>query len=237
VTQGWRPLRFLDLASPFTDLQPRSTADASRSLSWEAGVHGTPLKGLFYDASLFWIEVRNRVETQALGPLDTVNVNTGDTRNRGFEGELVYDFLAGRPDRSHLEAFANLALLDARFTKSDLPGQVGRTPAFSPRTLAKAGLTWRRDRAFDASLTVVSVGSQFFQDSDQGTGAGASFVPARIPSYTVLDLSGDWWITSRLRFLGGVRNLNDARYYSQALQTGLTPAPGRTAYAGLALGF
>lgn len=237
VSQGWRPLRFFDLASPFTDQRARSTADASRSLSWEGGVHGTPVRGLFYDASLFWIEVKNRVETQALNTIDYVNVNTGDTRNRGFEGEVVYDFWTGRSDHTHLSAFSSLALLDARVVRSSLPGEVGRVPAYAPHVLAKAGLTWRRDRAWDLSVAAVSVGSQFFQDSDQPAGAGASFVPAQIPSYTVLDLSGDWWLTPHVRLLGGVRNLGDERYYSQALQTGLVPAARRTAYAGLALGF
>lgn len=237
VSQGWRPLRFFDLASPFTDQRPRSTADASRSLSWEGGVHGTPVQGLFYDASLFWTEMKNRVETQALNTIDFVNVNTGDTRNRGFEGEVVYDFWAGRTDHTHLSAFSSLALLDARFVKSSLPGEVGRVPAYAPHVLAKAGLTWRRDRAWDVSLAAVSVGSQFFQDSDLAAGAGVSFVPAKIPSYTVLDISGDWWLTPHVRLLGGVRNLGGERYYSQAMQTGLIPAVGRTVYAGLALGF
>ena len=237
VSQGWRPLRFFDLASPFTNQQPRSTADASRSLSWEGGVHGTPVQGLFYDASLFWIEVKNRVETQALNTIDYVNVNTGDTRNRGFEGEIVYDVWAARTDHVHLSAFSSLALLDARFVKSSLPDEVGRVPAYAPHVLAKAGLTWRRDKAWDLSLAAVSVGSQFFQDFDQPAGAGASFVPAKIPSYTVLDLSGDWWLTPRVRLLGGVRNLGDERYYAQASQIGLVPAAPRTVYAGLALGF
>ena len=237
VSQGWRPLRFFDVASPFTNQQPRSTADASRSLSWEGGVHGTPVQGLFYDASLFWVEVKNRVETQALNTLDYVNVNTGDTRNRGFEGEIVYDFWAARTDHVHLSAFSSLALLDARFVKSSLPDEVGRVPAYAPHVLAKAGLTWRRDKAWDLSLAAVSVGSQFFQDSDQPAGAGAGFVPAKIPSYTVLDLSGDWWLTPRVRLLGGVRNLADEHYYAQASQIGLVPAAPRTVYAGLALGF
>jgi Fe(3+) dicitrate transport protein len=237
VTQGWRPLRFFDLASPFTDTQPRSTADLSRSLSWEAGVHGTPVKGLFYDASLFWISVKNRVETQALNALEQVAVNTGDTRSRGFEGELVYDFLAGRADRTHLSAFGSLALLDARFVRSDIPGRVGRVPAFAPHVLAKAGVTWRRDGAWDLSLAGVSVGSQDFQDSDQAAGAGAAYVPARMPGYVVFDLTGDWQATRRIRLLAGVKNLGDARYWAQATQIGITPAPRRTVYAGLALGF
>jgi Fe(3+) dicitrate transport protein len=239
VTQGYRPVGFLDLGSPFTQAQPTYSAKPSESLTWEAGVHGTPLRGLFYDASLFWIEVRDRVETEIVGPapFDIADVDTGNTRNRGFEGELVYDFLAGRPGGRHLSAFVDLTLLDAEFVKSSIPGQVGRTPAYAPHTLAKAGLTWRRDGHYSVSLTGVSVGSQYFQDSDQAAGTGASFVPARIPAYAVLDLSGDVQLTRRVRLLGGVSNLGGERYYARAFTDGIEPAAGRTVYAGLALGF
>ncbi|MGC1302337.1 MAG: TonB-dependent receptor [Caulobacteraceae bacterium] len=237
VTQGWRPLGFLDASSPFTNVQPRNLADPSKSVTYEGGVHGTPLTGLFYDADLFWIEQDNRIETIALNNVDTAEQNSGDTRNRGFEGEISYDFLAARPDGRHLTPFASLQLLDARFTRSDIPGQVGKTPAFAPHALGKYGVTWRQDHRYSVSLTGVSVSSQFFQDSDQAANTLTGFVPAKIPGYTVLDLSGDWYLTPKLRLLGGVSNLGDVRYYSRVYQNGIEPAPGRTVYGGVAVGF
>ena len=237
VTQGWRPIGFLDVASPFTNTLPRNLSDPSKSVTYEGGVHGTPLTGLFYDADLFWIDLDNRIETIALNNIDTVDQNTGDTRNRGFEGEISYDFLAAHPDGRHFSVFANLQLLDARFTHSDLLGQVGKTPAYAPHALGKYGVTWREDHRYSVSLTGVSVSSQFFQDSDQSANTGDGFVPAKIPGYTVLDIAGDWYLTGKVRLLGGVSNLGDVRYYSRAFQDGIEPAPGRTVYGGVALGF
>ncbi len=121
VSQGWRPIRYFDVASPFSNLQPGNVADPSKSLSYELGAHGTPVTGLYYDASLFWIDFRNRIETQHINATDVINVNTGDTRHRGFEGEVVYDFLAAANDGRHLEAFANIQLLNATFTGSNNP--------------------------------------------------------------------------------------------------------------------
>jgi Fe(3+) dicitrate transport protein len=83
----------------------------------------------------------------------------------------------------------------------------------------------------------VSVASQYWQDSNQAFGSGASFIPAKIPAYTVLDLAGDVNLGRNLRLLGGVSNLADRSYYSRVFQTGLEPSPRRTVYAGLALGF
>ena len=53
----------------------------------------------------------------------------------------------------------------------------------------------------------------------------------------VVDLSGEAYVTPRVKLIGGVRNLGDARYYARAFVDGVEPAPGRTVWAGVALGF
>lgn len=238
VSQGWRPLRYFDMASPFANIVPGHAPDPSKSLSWEAGVHGVPLTGLYYDASVFWINFKNRIEAQHINATDVIEVNTGDTRSRGFEGELDYDFLAptalaarGR----HLEAFASVSLLAARFTASTIPGQIGKVPAYAPRYLAKAGLTWRVEQRVKLSLTAVSAAAQYWQDSDRPFGSGATYLPARIPAYTVVDVAGDWQLNPHVKLLAGISNLADRRYYDRVWQTGLEPAYGRSWYTGVQL--
>ena len=237
VSNGYRPLRFFDVASPFSNVGASHIADPQKSLSWEAGVHGTPATGLFYDVSLFQIDFRNRIETITLNNTDSVNVNSGDTRHRGFEGQLSYDFLAARGGDTHLVGFGNIALLDATFTASRLPDRVGNTPAYAPGMIAKYGLTFRRDHKFDFSVTGVSVSSQYWQDSNQAIGSGDSFIPAKIPAYTVIDFAGDLYLTHNLRLLGGVSNIGNRHYYDRVFQNGLEPARGRKVYIGLAAGF
>jgi Fe(3+) dicitrate transport protein len=237
VSQGWRPIRYFDVASPFSNLQPGNVADPSKSLSYEAGVHGTPVTGLYYDASLFWIDFKNRLETQFINATDTINVNTGDTRHRGFEGQLSYDLLAAENSGEHLEIFANLQLLNARFTSSIIPGQAGKTPAFAPKYLFKGGITWRADKRYSLALTATSVASQYWQDSDMSKGTGDAFLPAKVPAYTTVDFAADWWISPRLRLLGGISNMFDRTYYDRVFGTGLEPAPGRTIYGGAAVSF
>lgn len=239
VSQGWRPLRYFDVASPFSDVEPGHDGDPTSSLTFETGVHGTPLPGLYYDVGGFWIDFRNRLETIAFAdpndPTAVVIVNTGDTRHRGVEAEVSYDVLAGRPGGRRLVAFGNVSLLDAVFTRSAIPGQVGKAPAFAPHTLVKGGLTWRKEKAYDLSLTGTYVSSQYWQDSDL-PGPGAPPLPAKIPGYAVVDVAGDWYVTPRVRLIGGLSNLTDRRYYSRIFQSGIEPAQGRVVYAGLALG-
>ncbi|MBM7131676.1 TonB-dependent receptor family protein [Dyella mobilis] len=239
VSQGWRPLRYFDIASPFSNLVPGHAAQLSKSLSWEAGVHGAPVTGLYYDVSLYWIDFRNRLETQYINAIDTIEVNTGDTRSRGLEGQLDYDFFARTSlasEGQHLESFVNVSLLNATFTGSAIPGQVGKTPAFSPSYLVKTGVTWR-DEHVKLSLTAVSSAAQYWQDSDQAYGSGQTYMPARIPAYTVVDVASDWQLNRSLRLLAGISNIGNRHYFDRVWQNGLEPAFGRTWYTGFALSY
>jgi Fe(3+) dicitrate transport protein len=239
VSQGWRPLRFFDIAPPFSNLMQGNAAQLSKSVSWEAGVHGAPVTGLYYDVSVFWINFRNRLETRYINAIDTIYVNTGNTRSRGLEGQLDYDLFA-RTDYAtqgqHLDTFVNVSLLNAKFVSSAIAGQVGKTPAFSPAYLLKTGVTWRNERV-KLSLTAVSSAAQYWQDSDQAYAAGATYMPARMPAYTVVDVASDWQLNHSLRLLAGVSNLADRRYFDRVWQNGLEPAFGRTWYTGFALSY
>ncbi|MEO8460131.1 MAG: TonB-dependent receptor [Dokdonella sp.] len=247
VSQGWRPVRYFDVGSPFGNLAAGAIndPDPTHVVSWEAGVHGTPINGLFYDASLFLVSVKDRIESQPAGPSappgNTINVNTGDTRHRGFEGQIDYDFLVARDPQStrHFSVFANVSLLGSEFTSSRDPARIGATPAFSPRYLARVGLVYREDKKLKLALSAVSVASQYFQDSNLPAGsAGApNYIPAKVPSYTVADFSADYWVMPNVRLLGGISNIADRKYYSRVFSNGLEPGIGRTFYAGVAFEF
>ena len=235
VSQGFRPLRYLDIASPFSNFAPGNNPDPTHYVTYEAGVHGWPSVGLYYDISLFQVNVHHRIEAQQLTQTETVDVNTGDTRSRGAELEGSYDVLRlwpGNVSNKHLDVFANASYLDARFTGSTLPSQIGKTPAYAPDYVLKAGLTLRQDRRYKVSLVVDCVASQFFQDNDLSVGT----TPARIPAYTLVDLSGEYTIAGHLRLLGGIANLTDRHYYSRVFisRGQLEPGRDRTFFGGLA---
>jgi Fe(3+) dicitrate transport protein len=240
VSQGFRPLRYFDIASPFTNYDGTNNPNPTKYLTYEAGVHGWPSVGLYYDVSVFQVNAHDRIEAQQLSqsPPATIDVNTGNTRSRGVELEGSYDVLRWWPDSPaarHVDVFANATYLDARFTSSRTQGQAGKTPAYAPDYVVKAGVTLRQDRRYKLSLVVDSVGSQFFQDSNQPIGD----TPARIPKYTLLDLSGEYTVAGHLRLLGGVANLTDRHYYSRVfLSRGLLePGRDRTFFAGAAYDF
>jgi Fe(3+) dicitrate transport protein len=238
ISQGFRPLRYLDIASPFGNFSSTNNPDPTKYLTYEAGVHGWPSVGLYYDVSVFQVNVKDRLESQHLTQTETIDVNTGDTRSRGVELEGHYDVFRLFPAMAsnlHLDAFANASLLDARFTSSIIPGQTGKIPAYAPHGVFKAGVTTREDNLYKVSLVVNVVGSQFFQDSDQPIAS----TPAHIPTYTVADLAGDYVIAGHFRILGGISNLANRHYYSRVFLFGgmLEPANDRKFYAGAAYDF
>jgi Fe(3+) dicitrate transport protein len=243
VSQGFRPLRYLDIASPFSNFGPDNNPNPTKYLTYELGIHGWPSAGLYYDVSLFQVNVRDRIEARQLSQTATIDVNTGNTRSRGAELEGSYDVLRLWPNSTanqHLTVFANASLLNARFTSSSILNQTGKTPAYAPDYVLKAGITLRRDAHYKVSLAVDSVDSQFFQDSNQAiVNPATGTTPARIPTYTVTDLSGEYYVVGGLRLLAGISNLTNRHYYSRVFisRGQLEPARDRTFYAGVGFDF
>jgi Fe(3+) dicitrate transport protein len=244
ISQAFRPVRYFDTASPFGKFAPSNNPDPTKYLTYEAGVHGWPVLGLYYDISVFQVNVRNRIESQQISQTQSIDVNTGNTRSRGVEGEGSYDLLKlwpEAPDSEHLTVFLNAAYLNATFTSSIIANQTGKTPAYSPNYVVKGGLTFSEAPGLKLSLIVDAVGSQFFQDSNTPFGPAPATpmnpaTPARIPAYTIADFSGEYEFGGHWRVLGGISNLTDKRYYSRVfISRGmLEPALSRQFYAGIA---
>lgn len=198
ASTGWRPTRFFDIAGTTRTINPAiEVSDPFESLDIELGVHGTPIKGLWYDVGLFWMEFSNRTENQAQTTTDFIIVNTGSTRHRGVEAEFSYDLLAPFQhempnsttgdsksskntvvsEPSHplqLIVFSNIQYLDAEFTDSIqiVPNSGGRTfvgndPAYAPQWIWKGGITFQKEKCFRVTVSGVHVDEQFWQDSNQ----------------------------------------------------------------------
>jgi Fe(3+) dicitrate transport protein len=198
ASSGWRPTRFFDIAGTTRTIPPGSSRpDPFESLDIELGVHGTPIKGLWYDVGLFWMEFSNRTESQNVSTIDFIIVNTGNTRHRGLEAEISYDLLApfqrdipamttsdaksskdvavAAPPSHPLQliVFSNVQFLDAEFTESSqvvaATGQsfVGNAPAYAPDWIWKGGITFQKERCFRITFSGVHVSDQFWQDSNQ----------------------------------------------------------------------
>ena len=62
-------------------------------------------------------------------------------------------------------------------------------------------------------------------------------VPAKVPAYYTIDVSGEYYFRPHCRFLAGVSNLTDNKYYDRVFSSRIEPAPGITGYGGVSIGF
>jgi Fe(3+) dicitrate transport protein len=250
ISQGYRPVRYQEFASPNGNFNAANEPDPTKYMTYEAGVHGWPLVGVFYNVSVFQVNTVNKIESQATGiPGQTVNVNSGDARARGLEMELNYDLLRlldNKPSGRRLALSLNASLLDAKITDSKVlvatggPTLAGNTPAYAPKHIVKAGLTYSESDTLKLALHAVSTGTQYWADNNQPrTTAGVIVTPAKIPQYTLFDISVDYTVVPHLRLLASVANLTDKQHYSRVffVNGGVEPGRRRTLQAGAAYEF
>jgi Fe(3+) dicitrate transport protein len=55
-----------------------------------------------------------------------------------------------------------------------------------------------------------------------------NFSRAKIPTFSVLDLSGDWQPSRNIRLLGGGSNILERKYSNRVFQNGIEPGTRRT---------
>lgn len=233
ASTSYRPTRFDDVANPSSNLSPDNRPEAARGSNIELGLRGSPVKGLYYDASLFRIDFDDKIEQLQLSPSDILRVNSGDARHQGAEFAVEYDFLNAFHRDDSLLLFASLALLDADIVASQNAALVGNTPAFAPERILRLGAAYRGSGGSRIALTAHHVSSHFWSDSNQGS----SSVEARIPSYAVVDFNLELPLTRHIELLGGINNLFDADYYSRVRSDGIEPAAGRSGYIGARIRF
>lgn len=239
LSEGYRPFRYDDVGNPTAELVAGNGPDSTRSLNFELGIRGEPLDGVYYDVSVFHIDVEDRIEQRQVNAADVERVNTGDSRHRGIEGAIEWDLMRRlAPSRGDsLKLFANAALLDAEITASLTPSLVGNTPAFAPDYLIRTGVLYRSVRDAKLALVGTFVDEQFFQDSNAAHGSGSALIPAQVPSFEVWDLTAEYPVNARFAVFGGISNLFDEQYYARIRTDGIEPAAERTAYAGVRLTF
>jgi Fe(3+) dicitrate transport protein len=237
VSQGYRPMRFDDVANPSSNLSLNNDPDVAESLNVEFGLRGSPVAGLFFDISLFRIDFDDKIETQQISTTEVLRVNSGDARHQGVELAADYDFFAGAGGDSHLSVFGSASFLDAEITASRNASLVGNTPAFAPDHVFKAGLIYRNSDWLKLALTGTLVDEHYWQDSNLDGGTVTRPIDATVPSYEVFDLSAEWSLNRHFKVLGGVNNLFDETYYSRVRADGIEPAAERTPYLGVEVGF
>ena len=211
--------------------------EPQRAVTIEVGAKGTLLAALRYDAALY----TTRVTDELISFEDPANPgrrffrNAGRTMRRG--AELALGGSAGPVDLGVSWQYAHFRFVEYTDGTNDYAGN--RIPGI-PRQQLQASATLRHRGAW-ATVEALTAGSVVANDANTVAApgyevlhvrVGGSMRPGRDP------LPGPPWLSPVL----GVQNVFDRRYVgavSANAQGGryYEPAPGRTWFAGLTLGF
>ncbi|TGD77384.1 TonB-dependent receptor family protein [Hymenobacter wooponensis] len=262
-SRAFRPVLFGDLVPPATsDVIDPNLQDA-RGYTAEVGYRGSFRTWLRFDVGYFFLNyedrigvIRRPVPGGTTGQTQQFRTNLGRTQTHGLEAYAELDLLhslTSNVNLPHLDLFAALSLLDARYgnlpvttlTGTGTSTQIvetnlkGNYVENAPRQTLRTGLTFAHKG--------VSVTGQFshvakvYADASNTETAPATAQTGVIPAYQVADLSATWKLgrDSRYRLSGGVNNVFDARYFTRRSGgypgPGILPADGRTWFAGLGL--
>ncbi len=186
--------------------------DPSTAFQYEGGIKFEGMeKRLKFTFSAFQIIKENDLTRDPNGTAYD-QIQTGETRSRGFEFDLSFHAT------SNLSLFCNLTQIDMEIT-SDNNGLEGKTPIWVPDQTASVWVDYRMPagifRGVDLGLGVRYVGKTMLDAANTQT----------VPDYTLMDLSlsynlgalGPAWSGMNIMLL--VTNLFDKHYYSAYDQT------------------
>ncbi len=244
-SQNYRSINFTDLAVVNPNLIVDSLLTDERGYNMDLGIRGSFKNFLTFDASLFFLNYRDRIgtgetilEDPILGEVAVpFRTNIGDARIFGLEAYADLDILKlakVKNENFALSLFTNLSFLQGKYV-TDNNAFNGRNVELIPPTSIKSGLTFRW-KNLQTAYQYARV-SEHFSDA---TNAEFTTDATRgiIPTYGVHDLSLSY-VWKRLKLQTGVNNLTDARYFTRRAATypgpGIIPADGRSVYLTVGL--
>jgi Fe(3+) dicitrate transport protein len=248
-SQAYRPVTYSELTpAATTDSIDSNLKDAS-GYNIDFGYRGTIKEFLTFDVGAFYLFYDNRVGTISVNNKN-LRTNIGASVSKGIESFVELDVMRIFSEKSkigNLKLYANIALIDARYTRWDDPAALldstkdftGNYVENAPRTINRFGLTYKYNR-FSLNLQLNQVGD-VYTDALNTELSNARATIGKISGYQVMDASCTYLINGKYNVKAGVNNLTNERYATRRAGgypgPGLLPANGRTVYFSIGVKF
>ncbi len=248
-SQAYRPVTYSELTpAATTDSIDSNLKDAS-GYNIDFGYRGTIKEFLTFDVGAFYLFYDNRIGTISVNNRN-LKTNIGASVSKGIESFVELDVMRIFSEKSkvgNLKLYANIALIDARYSRWDDPAALidstkdftGNYVENAPRTINRFGLTYKYNR-FSLNLQLNQVGA-VYTDALNTELANAKATIGKISAYQVMDVSCTYLINGKYNVKAGVNNLTDERYATRRAGgypgPGLLPANGRTFYFSIGVKF
>lgn len=248
-SQAFRPATYSELLpSATTDSVDFNLKDAS-GYNIDFGFRGSYNKYLTFDMGGFYLFYDNRIGSISVNNR-ILKTNIGASVSRGIESFIEMDLLgpfSKNTNYGKLKAFANIAFIDAKYTRWDDPaGLIDTTKNFTgnyvenaPRNIYRFGLTYQFKR-FSLSYQYNYVGS-IFTDAKNTKNYNSNGTIGKLDAYQVMDLSATYLINGKYNVKAGVNNLTNESYATRRSTgypgPGILPGNGRTFYFSIGAKF
>jgi Fe(3+) dicitrate transport protein len=246
-SQNYRAITFNNLRVVSPAFAVDENLQDEKGYNADAGIRGNLTPYLSIDAGVFFLSYQNRIgsiltrvqDNQGNFRLVRYTTNVADARIWGFETytELVLNTLLGSQSPWKWSIFNNLALIDARYTKSDENGVDGNQVEAVPLINLKSGLNLTY-KSFRASFQYTYLSTQF-SDASNAESSGDGLV-GRIPAYYVMDFSMQYSYRC-FDLESGINNLTNHRYFTRRAigypGPGIIPSAPLHVYLGLGVRF
>jgi Fe(3+) dicitrate transport protein len=248
-SQAFRPVTFSELTpSATTDSINQNLKDAT-GFNIDFGFRGTLFKALTFDLGAFYLFYDNRIGTISINGRN-LKTNIGSTVSKGIESFVELDILKlANLDVTFgsLNLFANIAIIDARYTRWDDPSALvdeskdftGNYVENAPRNINRFGISYKRKR-FSMSCQYNQVGS-IFTDALNTEGANSKATIGKLEGYSLIDISASYLINGKYNVKAGINNLTNEKYATRRSGgypgPGILPGSGRTFFLSIGAKF
>ncbi|MDN5211514.1 TonB-dependent receptor [Fulvivirgaceae bacterium BMA12] len=241
-SQNYRAINFNDIRVVNPNLVVDENISDEKGFNLDVGFRGNKFDLLNFDVSFFYLKYNDRIGS-ILQRDDSFRIfrfrtNVADSRHIGAEifAELnLLRLLKPTENRSKLNLYTNLAIIDAQYINSDETTIEGNEVELVPPLNLKAGLAYSNK---DFRVTYQYAFTQEHYSDATNAEITPSAVEGLIPSYQIMDLSFSY----RYKFFTfetGINNLLDEAYFTRRATgypgPGIIPADGRSFYFTLGL--
>ena len=253
LNQSYRPVQFADLTTPPTTDELDPNLKDSKAINMDLGIRGFILPGLRIDVGLYNLNYENRIGTirqqRQDGSLYNLRTNIGASSSQGLEMlvEWNMDQSMGGKHGTGLIPFISYSYNNAVYKELHIVNQTGNKLTESiikgkqvenaPAHVLRSGLEWRKNRW--KLLINYAFTSSMFTDANNTIIPTANAQNGLIPSYSVIDFSGQFKLSNIMTIKTGVNNLLNNFYFTRRANgypgPGALPAEGRSTWVSIGI--
>jgi Fe(3+) dicitrate transport protein len=247
ISQNYRSITFNDIRTVNAGQYISPDISDEKGFTSDIGIRGKYKNILNFDSSIYGLYYNDKIgeyPAEIGGAYVRVRDNIGTAFTYGFETmadwNLTNTFLNENPDWSW-NLFANVAVTNSKYLKSEVPGVEGNSVEFVPLFNIKSG-SGIGYKNFKSSIQITYVTSQYTDAENLKTGENniGDGITGQIPAYFVADFSSSYkWRNWKLE--AGITNFTDSKYFTRRATgypgPGIIPSDTRTFYTTLEFKF